>query len=224
MTFDELIDEVCAAVPMNNRTKAGAAINRAAKHIGYTIPYGVKVGTLTFATSKAVYDFSTDFSISDLGRVLSINRNDSVRSPVLELLEPETIIGMGAAGFTGLTTAYSIEGDDKVRFYPFPIINNVLTLVYLISYVDMASATDTPNLYVDPSHHDAITYLAASRLAVRENIQKVRLLKDLYLEELAEYRKWMRTRQGTSFSRIVVGYPGNLNLPFHDNSIYVRGQ
>lgn len=223
MTYDELKDEVCAAVPMNNRDKAGAAINRAAKRIAYTIPFAVKTGTLTFATSKAVYDFSSDFTITDLGRVLSINRNDSVRTPVLELLEPETIIGLTASGYTGLTRSYSIEGDDEVRFYPWPIVNNSLTMVYVQAYTNMSAGSDTPDTWIDPQFQDAITFLAASRLCVREDIQKVRYFKDLYREEMDDYSFWMKRRQGGSLSRIIVGYPGNFSQPPHDPSTYLRG-
>jgi hypothetical protein len=219
MTFEELIDEVCAAVPINDRVKAGAAVNRAANFISMTIPFNVTISTETFATSKEAYTFGADFGITDFGRMLSVNRLDSIRSPILEAKDPETIIGMNASNTTGLLQAYSIEGTGRIRFYPWPEVGSGVVFVYAPKGADMSADSDTPS-GIEEEFHDAIVYYASSKLALREDVNKVRAFKELFNEEMAEYRKWMRTRQGGAYSSLEVGYPGRSLFYTHRNDTY----
>jgi hypothetical protein len=219
MTYDEMIDEICAAVPMNNRTIAATAGKHAFQHISNLVPYIIVTSDETFATSEAVYDLNADFSISDFGRLLSVNRVDAIRSPIMELKEPETIIQMNASNNTGLLTAYAMEGSTKIRFYPWPEIGSQISFRYA-ARPDPTFSGSTEPTNVHPDFHHTVVFLAASRLAIRESPNKVTAIRQLYETEMAEYRKWMRTRQGDSFSALEVGYPGSFNGRYHRNDIY----
>lgn len=219
-TFAELTDDVMKYAKSGDSAASARMLNDAVRHISMLVPYNITVATLTAATSKARYSFSSDFSINNLGVIRSIQRNDTIRNPVLEYIDPSILLGAQQSASVGSPRYYSQPDKDNIFFWPYPAVGQTFTMYYVADYVDQVegSAADGTSTFVDSSFQDLVVFRAASRLAVMESVELSIQLWNMYKELLNDYRIWFNTRGGGP-GRLFVGYPQGALVPYHTNDI-----
>ena len=221
--FGELVNDVMAFAPTNDRSLARRQVNAAARQISQRIPLKQTVVSKTFATSKARYSLATDFTITDIGRLLAINRTDNIRNPTIEHLDMEEIIARQVSGSIGLITGYGRSGD-TIAFSPLPAEDDIIVFTYVPYITDLTSDSADYDDYIMSEFSDAIAVLAASKIAPRESVTKARELRAWYNDLVTDYWKAWMGQGGGMMTRLIVGYPTGGKMPFHDPSTYVSGQ
>lgn len=223
-TFLEMQDRVldnCLRGGSGNRTQIKGHINEAIKRVDALARPQLSSSVEVLVPNQQDYSLATDFLITDLTSIREVIYTSISGS------QPWTLEETSAGNIRELrqnfqnstyVNLYALEGLDK--FLVYPITQNTgdtITIYYVPRPADLVSDGDIPT-GLPPEWHE-LYELRATQSAMRQTSPEYAAeYRQLFRDELGEYRKWRNKRGSSMGRRSVVGRYGGRRLVPHDNS------